>query len=449
MDEFSDFYCAGSALDRGANPYTYEPLHGCEHRYQAEGSFRARLFASNPALAIPAPQPPYDFAPFMALARAGYPLARVLDAWAILIAVALCVVALAALGLPLALTAAALALSAGYVELNTAQIVPFSLLALVLCGLCLARGRDALAGVCAALTAIEPSAGLPVALAVFCFAPRARWSLAAAAAGLMLAALAIAGPHVVGGYLTAVLPAHSGSELRFPYQYSLTYALAALGAAPQAARVAGALSYAILAAAALWIAPKAAARLQRRELLAFIPALCSVIGGPFLHQEELCFAIPAVAVLAWRTSGTPRTICAAALCVLAVPWIAVWGIKQLFLASLLVCAVLLAQLRIHTRAAVTIFCAIGLTIYCFELRPPHLPAPSGMPAIYAANELVQREWRDYTQRRDSTDVAWYAIKLPTWAALLAALAVAARCARRQNQAEPASGSAIASISRRI
>jgi hypothetical protein len=430
MDEFADFYCAGLAFDRGASPYTYEPLHACEHQFNKGQSFRGKLFAANPAIAVPAPQPPYDFVPFMALARANFSVARAIDATAIVLAVALSAVALAAIGIPLAMSVAVFALSTAYVELNTAQIVPFALLALVLCGLALERGRDRVAGVLAALTVIEPIVGLPVVLATFLFAPRARWALAVTLAALLALACAVARPNGLLEYVSVVLPAHAQSELLFPFQYSLTSALAMLGATPTAARAAGVASYVLLLAVALLVAPRTSAQLQRRALIVFVPALCCVIGGTFLHQEELCFAIPAVTLLAWETTGRQRTIATVALCLLAVPWIAVWGAKQLFLASLLVVATILAKVQLELRASLLTFCAIAAAIYCFELAPPKLPAPFGMATVYAASQLVSFEWRDYTALRSTHDPLWFAIKVPTWGALLASLAIAASISRR-------------------
>ncbi len=430
MDEFADFYCAGLAFDRGASPYTYEPLHACEHQFNEGHSFRGKLFAANPGVAVPAPQPPYDFVPFMALARAHFSVARAIDATAIVLAVALSAIGLAAIGIPLALAVAVFALSTGYVELNTAQIVPFALLALVFCGLALERGRNRLAGVLAALTLVEPTVGLPVVVATFLFAPRARWSLAAGLAGLFALACAVAGPKGFLQYLIAVLPAHSRSELFFPFQYSLTSALAILGIWPPLARVAGISSYVLLLAAALVIAPRTSAQLKRRAFIVFVPALCCVIGGTFLHQEELCFAIPAVTLLAWETTGRQRAIATVALCLLAVPWIPVWGSKQLLLVSLLVVATILVQLRLELRTSLITLGAIAAAIYCFELAPPRLPAPSGMPPVYTAGQLVSLEWRDYTALRGTHDPLWFAIKLPTWGALLASLAIALSISRR-------------------
>jgi hypothetical protein len=183
-------------------------------------------------------------------------------------------------------------------------------------------------------------------------------------------------------------------------------------------------------AAALVIAPRTSAQLKRRAFIVFVPALCCVIGGTFLHQEELCFAIPAVTLLAWETTGRQRAIATVALCLLAVPWIPVWGSKQLLLVSLLVVATILVQLRLELRTSLITLGAIAAAIYCFELAPPRLPAPSGMPPVYTASQLVSLEWRDYTALRETHDPLWFAIKLPTWGALLASLAIALSISRR-------------------
>ena len=328
--------------------------------------------------------------------------------------------------MPLSLAAAALLLSTAYAGLNTGQIVPFSLAALTLCGLALSRGRDPLAGVLAVATAIEPTVGLPVALAALCFVPRARMALAIAAAAFLAAALLLLGPSGLFAYFIGVLPAHAASELSFPFQYSLTYLATYAGLGSAAARAAGTLSYVLLLAIGLWLAPRTQRALARRELLVFIPALCAVIAGPFLHQEELSFALPALLVLAVATQGAARAVLAAALCALSIPWIAVWGMKQLFLASLFVCAVILATLRIGRWAAVGIFCATALTIYAFELHPPHLPTPVAIIRQYSPAEFTEVAWRDYTAARASDDPLWVLIKLPAWAALLATLTVAVR-----------------------
>ncbi|MGC1380010.1 MAG: hypothetical protein WA814_03160 [Candidatus Baltobacteraceae bacterium] len=448
MDDFPDFYCAGAALNEGRSPYTYEPLHGCEHRVNVGAGFRAALFAANPAVAVPAPQPPYDFPPFMALAHLPIGDARAIDAIAIVLSVALCALALAGMGVPFDLALASLALSAGYAELNTGQIVPFALLALVLCGFALERGRERLAGVAAALVAIEPTVGVPVVLATLLFVPRARWPLLATVAILALTALALVGPAGLLAYFALVLPAHALSELHFPFQYGSTYLLTYLGVPAAAVRPVGAFVYVAGLAAGLWLAPRAARALRVPAMLAFLPAMVAVAAAPFLHQEELALAIPAALLLATRSAGARRTLATIALCVLSIPWIAVWGIKRLFLASLFVCAVILLRLRIEIRAAILILCALAAGIYAFEIHSPQLPtpAPSALRS-YAPNELVQAAWRDYTQARATPDVLWLIVKIPSWAALLALLGIAVAVVR--DQTETTADPFEPSISRRI
>lgn len=433
MDDLADFYCAGDALDHGKSPYTYEPLRTCEHRANAGDTFRARLFESNPGVAAPAPQPPYDFLPFMALAKLPFGATRVAAAIAILAAVALCVAALSALAVSWEVAAASFALSTAYMSLNTGQIVPFALLALAGSGLALARRREPLAGILAALTAIEPTAGVPVILAALLFVPRARTAVVATLLALFLCSLLLMGPAGIVSYVTAVLPAHAAAELHFPYQYSLTYAAAYFGLGGDAARGAGTLGYVALAVAGLALAPRASRALQRRELLLFVPALFSVFGGTFVHAEELCFALPATLIFATALQGRLRVVCALALCALSVPWILVWGEKQLFLASLFVCLVILVRLRVDLRVAAGALCTIAAMIYLFELHPPHLPAPLRLPHVYAPNELVQNEWRAYAEGRSTHDPLWFAIKLPSWAALAAAVIVAFRIGKQPSK----------------
>src|ERR1700729_2470868 len=87
--DFADFYCGGEALDRGADPYHYEPLRTCEHRVNSSS-----LFRSDPRRVIPAPLPPYDFPPFMLAARSSFALARAIGAVAIVSAIAAAIAAL-------------------------------------------------------------------------------------------------------------------------------------------------------------------------------------------------------------------------------------------------------------------------------------------------------------------------------------------------------------------
>lgn len=420
--DFADFYCAGAALDSAADPYRYEPLHRCEHAVNTSAAYRA-----DPRRVAPAPQPPYDFPPFMLAARLRFASARALDAVAISAAILASIAGLAMVGIPLEISALALALPAGYVLLNAGQVVPFALAALVFSGLALARGRERIAAVLAGLILIEPHFGLPVCIAMLVCVPRSRLALCAT-----LLALATIGTLVVGvsgtvEYLLRVLPAHAAAEAGYAYQYSFTYFLRTLGLARTPALLGGEISYGIMLAVGIWLARRVSVRLDRQELVAYLPAACSVVAGPFVHMVDLPFAIPATLVLATALNGPARNLATIAACLFAVPWIPVWIVKKLFLASLFVVAALLLRLRASALLSSVTFVAVALAIYLFELAPP-APLVATTAGLFAAGDLAQQAWHQYIEQLGTPSLMWLAIKVPTWLGMAAMLAAAVRSA---------------------
>lgn len=418
--DFADFYCAGAALDRGENPYRYEPLHRCEHAVNTSAVYRA-----DPRRVAPAPQPPYDFPPFMLLAHVSFTAARGFYAVAIVLAVVAAVAGLALVGVPLEIAALALVLPAGYVLLNAGQIVPFALVALVFSGVALARQRPQLAGILAALVLIEPHFGLPVYVAMFVCVPRSRLALSVTLLLLAGISLRLVGPSGAGEYLFRVLPAHAAAEAGYAYQYSLTYLLRTFGTPRAAALIAGEVSYGAMLVIGVWLARRASARLGRPELVAYLPAACSVVAGPFVHMVDLPFAIPATLVLATVLTGTPKVLASVAAALFAVPWIPVWIVKKLFLASLFVVAALLLRLRIGLTAWSLTFVGIALSIYLLELAPP-APLVATTAGFFAAGDLAQEAWARYIEQLGTPSLTWLAVKVPTWLAMAGMLAAALR-----------------------
>jgi hypothetical protein len=416
--DFSDFYCAGSALDARADPYRYESLRGCEHRVNTGEAYRR-----DPRRVVPAPLPPYDFPPFMAAARLNFNLARVLHAVAITVAVAACIFGLSLLSVPLDVAALALLLPAGFVLLSAGQVVPFALVALVYCGVALAKGRPVVAGVLGALTLIEPHLGLPVVAALLCCAPRARAALLLSGAALAVTAFAVAGAGGVTEYLAKVLPAQAAAETGYAYQYSLTYLLSAAGLAPNLALLAGEAWYAAMLVIGVWLGTRLARSIDAPELLVYLPAALSIFGGPYVHMVNVAFAIPAAVVLATRLRGPARDLALVAVALLAVPWIAAWIAKKLFLASVFVVAVLLVRLRAGLTLAIALPCMIALTLYVFGLAPP-APMVATTTRSFAPDELAQAAWADYVAALPKPDLGWLLIKLPTWLGLTGILAAA-------------------------
>jgi hypothetical protein len=429
--DFQDFYCAGEAVDQHADPYRYEPLHSCEHRVNQSEAYRR-----DPNRIVPAPIPPYDLPPFALAARIGFPAARAIDAFAIVLAVALAIAGLASIGIPLDLVALALVLPAGYLLLDAGQIVPFALAALVFCGVALAQRRYAIAGVLAGSTLIEPHLGLPVWMSVVLLAPRSRPAAVITGVLAALAGMLIVGPSTAIEYLSRVLPAQAAAEAGYAYQYSLTYLLVTAGLPQGAALVAGQLSYVALLAVGIWLGSRLATTLQRRELVAYLPAACSVVAGAYVHMVDLAIAVPAALVLATYSRAASRTVATLALCLLAVPWIDVWITKKLFLSSLFIIAGILLRQGLTPAVSVGAFTAIAAAIYCFELWPP---APFAAFTAMAArpSDLAQQAWRAYVVALRTAPLPWFAIKLPTWAALGGLLVAGFRALPRPSAKPPA------------
>lgn len=429
--DFQDFYCAGEAVDQHADPYRYEPLHRCEHRVNASEAYRL-----DPNRVVPAPIPPYDLPPFELAARMGFPAARTLDAIAIAAAVLAAIGGLAVIGIPLDVAALALVLPAGYLLLDAGQIVPFALVALVFCGVALARRRDTLAAVLAAVTMIEPHLGLPVCISMLLLVPRSRVALLVLGVLMAVASVLVVGPSAAIEYVAHVLPAQGAAEAGYPYQYSLTYLLVAAGLPQGAALAAGQVSYAALLAVGIWLGAKLADALQRRELVAYLPAACAVIGGAYVHMVDLAIAVPAALVLATYSRAASRTIATLALCLLAVPWIDVWITKKLFLSSLFVVAAILFRQGLPPALSIGAFTAIAAAIYCFELRPP---APFSAVTVMTSarpGDLAQRAWRAYVLGLRTAKLPWLAIKIPTWAALCGLLVAGFRALGRPTGKPP-------------
>jgi hypothetical protein len=430
--DFQDFYCAGEAVDQHADPYRYEPLHRCEHHVNASEAYRL-----DPNRVVPAPIPPYDLPPFELAARTGFDTARSIDAIAIATAVVAAIVGMALVGIPFDVAALALVLPAGYLLLDAGQIVPFALVALVFCGVALARRRDATAGVLAALTMIEPHLGLPVCFSVLLLVPRSRVPLLVLGVLMAVAGVLVVGPAGAIEYVVRVLPAQGAAEAGYPYQYSLTYLLDAAGLPSRAALAAGQFSYAALLVVGIWLGSKSASSLERRELVAYLPAACAVIGGSYVHMIDLAMAVPAALVLATYSHAASRTIATLALCLLAVPWIDVWIGKKLFLASLFVVAAILFRQGLAPMLSMGTFIVIAAAIYCFELQPPAPFSAVTMMRSLHSNDLAQEAWRAYVVNLKAAPLPWFAIKIPTWAALIGLLVAGFRALAHPKTSPPA------------
>ena len=418
LTDFSAFYCAGAALNRGADPYLAEPLGACE-RAPAPGW----LSRSQPALAIPAPLPPYALAAFRPFAT--LPYAAAAFAWWAVLSAALACTALAlrrATGLPWAAVVGAIALGDGYVGLALGQIAPVAIAAVAVALWLLESEREAAAGWVAALAMLEPHVGLPACLALFLWKPRTRLPLLLAGAALAGAAYAFAGPTLWREYFGAVLPAHAASEIGNVKQLSFTYVAHRLGADDALALRLGDLSYLLMAALGVALAPLLARRANAPGSIVALPAAFAVLGGPFVHIAQIGIALPAALLLYARVEST-RPVLRWAIACLALPFVQLGSLGWLFpLLEVVVCFVLLTALQTPAlKAAGAAAVAFALPLIAWSLIVTTIPSPGpALLAHYDPHALAEANWAVYVRLVGSNDpLAYDLAKLPTWFGLCA------------------------------
>lgn len=314
--DFRAFYCGGRALVHGADPYRTEPLRSCEQQSARDAGLRMY-----PSLVVPAPLPPYALLAFAPLGMLPFSLASPI--W-----LALCTAAFAATILlllrmqaaPAWLAAAALFGPDAYMSLTLGQLVPVVVCALVACAWALRAGKFALAGIFAAATLLEPHAGLAVCVALFACAPRTRRTLGIACAALAAISL-LCGPALCWEYARFVLPLHARSEIdQLRVQYSLTSAAYALGAGRGAALAAGAACYAAMLALGAWLGGRLARTYAEPAFVPLTAAAAIVIGGSFIHLQQMALALPFGLLLLTRAPARWRLALAFGVACVAVPW---------------------------------------------------------------------------------------------------------------------------------
>jgi hypothetical protein len=425
--DFNAFYCAGSALDRGADPYRVEPLAACERAPRA--SFLSRASEN---LAIPAPLPPYALAPFALLARLPYAAAATLWLSLLLAALAATIVALRRLtGLPVSAVIAAVSLGDGYAAVVLGQIAPLAIAAIAVATLWADRERYPAAACAAALAMIEPHVGLPGCLALFLWAPRTRLPLLGLGLLFCAASAWAGGVRLNLEYALSVLPAHAAAEVVNEKQYSLTYVLNRLGVGEGLALRIGDVSYLAMTAFGVALAPLLARQTGSRGFLVAFPSAMALIGGPFVHIIQMPAAVPATLLLYARLPAY-RGVLLCALLGLAVPWIQfpMLGVAFPLLAAV-TCGIIVAALgwsRLAVGLAIVSAYAFVDVVRSFVVTLVPDPA-TALAANFDPQALAQANWDLYVRLVGTTDrIAYDLSKLPTWVALVTLGAVAVRVA---------------------
>lgn len=310
--DFQAFWCGGKVLLAHANPYLNQPLHACEYASSPE------FFKQYPNVTIPDPLPAYAIALFAPLSLLPFAVARSLW-WALLLLCAFLagrgIAKITGMAPITAHAASAVAILAPSIILGSLAPVPITLT--IFAALALQRQKWTVATLLLGLAMMEPHMVLAVCAAVFLFVPRMRLRLLCAGLMAGVVMLAAVGPHVALAYFAVILPMHAASEINSIGQYSLSAMLYHLGVAPGVALSLGSLQYVSLALCAVFVSGRLYHKSGEPAWIVLVPAAFAVIGGTFIHLDEVAMAVPMACLVAMRRPGTAPTI---ALVLLAIPF---------------------------------------------------------------------------------------------------------------------------------
>ncbi len=411
----------------GANPYLVEPLRACE--YATFG------YREGPAAwqVVPAPLPPYAIGALEPLARLDFLTATCV--WIALIAgsfVALVVALRAITGLPTSRIAGLTVLACAIESIGIGQIVPFVIASVACAALAIERGRPAIAAAALLPAAFEPHVAIGAIAGLF-FSGRGG-ALAACGLGLALATASVIALGVPTGfaYLRDVLPAHGASELYNAGQYGLSSLLVALGVAPKAALTAGFFGAALSLGAGVAIGRKCARATGHASLRVLIPAAAMVGVAPFVHVTQLAVALPAaLAVFALRSGdGAVRRGAATSTALLAIPWGDVLTLSA-DLPVVVLPALLAAEPFVGAAGLRYLFAALVALAASFAVEAFRIPPIVAKPPSLPPTALAETAWfRTIVLQYSHNVVLLYALKIPSWAGLIALGGACARLSRR-------------------
>lgn len=421
LGDFRAFYCGGSLVLHGADPYASGPLLRCEQTPAPFGLHSAR------EADLPAPFPGYALAAFAVFSLLPYPVAAA--AWFLLLLVCTtlaCIFLGRLCDRPAFAAFAFIAVAFSVAVIPYGELAPIILAALTGGALALRRGVNTASVLALGVLALLPHVALPVFLALFIWNKAMRWPIVVI--GIVLACLdvAVGGPNLALAYFLRVLPNHAASEIGFVTQYSVTWLAQGIGAPDRLALIAGNASYAAMVVAGIWFGGLVSKRFRDPAFLMLIPAACAVTGGSFIHYSEITLALPAALLLYVRSTGVPKVLAAVAAVLVALPWQAVVTQPALMIpiaAGAITIAAVVLQLSprysLRIGAGATLFCALCI-LAAWHFGPQTAPHTAGRPFDPT---LAEASWAKLiSDQTSSSGIVWWIPKLPTWSGLLALFA---------------------------
>jgi hypothetical protein len=215
-------------------------------------------------------------------------------------------------------------------------------------------------------------------------------------------------------------------------QYSLATVLAALGVPDVSAALAGSISYVLVSAVGVLVALRLARRFDDPSLTVLVPAAFSVLGGSFVHTEEIAVAIPACLLL-FAQARALRPWLFMALILLIVPWMMATS-AAMFLAPLFPVAYVAYTLSRGDRAATfgTAAVSFALIVGLFALYSVHHAPMAAHPHLYPPIDprLAESSWRQFVLPDVTNRPVMWLLRFPTWVGLVIFAACAALPAER-------------------
>jgi hypothetical protein len=310
LEAFVTYYCGGTAVRAGVDPYATASVLGCEQRNEP-GILPADV-------AEPAVLPPFALAAFSVFALLPYHVAGMLFLALSLGALLGAAVAVARVtGLRTVVPFGAFAYLCGFVNLSFGEIVPIVLFGLCFAGWALTRERYVAVAVGLALALLEPNVAVPAALAVFVREGKMRLPLAILAAAAILASCAL-GPQSLWHYVHDVLPLHAWAEISAVDQYSSTWIAHWLGAPDRLALTLGSAFSLLGWIVGVAVAIRVADRLRAPAALVYVPVAFALVLPLFVHDLQLPLGIPAALLIACR--GRQRALAWTGVVLSAFPW---------------------------------------------------------------------------------------------------------------------------------
>jgi len=419
--DFRAFYCAGLVSSMGENPYRIEPLRGCEHRAAPNSDLE-------PGIVLPAPLPGYDLAFFSLFAT--MPIADATLLWEGILCIAFCVTVFTLTkltSLEPELVFACFLFSDAAISLPLGQIALLAVAALASAMFCISRRKFHAAALFTALALIEPHIGLGACLGLLFFVPQCRPTLTATLSAMIALSISYNTPAREYEYLHTVLPSHVFSESMNQDQYSFTHILSLLGANNLTAYIAGQVSYALSLAVGLFIARKLARRTGSPMFFIAIPPAFAVIGGPFIHIQQIPAALPALLLLfTQRTSY--RFSCGLATFLLAIPWINFQLLLLLPLLTFALTLLLSARLLRFSFLGQLLMAAnvLGISVLAHMFFTPSHHETTTFLSM-KANALAEDIWRLYIQdRHTNNQMLFLILQAPTFLGLFIMAAITIR-----------------------